>query len=154
MLTLGAAGLCTLAVHAQDAPPVPPADQTQTQQGPPPYGERGGPGRGMGGERQIQMMTKQLNLTPDQVTKLKAIDADNMQQMMALRNDTTTAQSDKRSKMMALRQDRETKIKAILTDDQKTKYDEMQAKMRERRAEHGGEGGNGEAPPLPPPPQQ
>lgn len=149
MLFLCTVGLGTVAMHAQDAPP--PPDQTQ---GPPPGGQMGGAGRGgMGGERQIQMMTKQLNLTPDQVTKVKAIDADNMQQMMALRNDTSTAQSDKRSKMMSLRQDRETKIKALLTDDQKSKYDEMQAKMRERRMEHQGEG-NGDAPPPPPPAPQ
>ncbi len=108
----------------------------------------------MGGERQIQMMTRQLNLTPDQVTKLKAIDADNTQKMTALRDDTSTPQGDKRTKMMALRQERETKVKGILTDDQKTKYDDMQAKMRERRMQHGDQGSGGDSAPPPPPPQQ
>lgn len=103
----------------------------------------------MNGERGLQMMTKQLNLTPDQVTKVKAIDADDRQQMMALRNDTSMSQDDRRSKMMAMRKDRESKIKAVLTDDQKVKFDEMQAKMRERRMEHGN---GGDAPPPPPPP--
>lgn len=150
LLTLCSAGIGTVALYAQDAPPAPPAGQTD-QQGPPMGGQGGpgGPGRGMGGERMVQMMTKQLNLTPDQVTKLKAIDADDTQQMMALRDNTSMAQADKRTKMMALRQDHEGKIKAMLTDDQKTKYEEMQARMRERRMEHQHQG-TGDAPAPPP----
>ena len=145
-LTMGSLTLGAVTMHAQDAPP-PPMNQTQgDMQGPP----QGGPGRGgMGGERQIQMMTKQLNLTPDQVTKLKALEADDRQQMMALHNDSSLSQDDMRAKMMTMRKDREVKIKSMLTDDQKVKYDEMQAKMRERRMEHG----NGDAPPPPPPSQ-
>lgn len=144
MLTMCTVGLGAATMHAQDAPPLPPADQTQTNmQGPPPGGSgRGGPG----GERQIQMMTKQLNLTTDQVAKLKAIDEEDHQQMMALHNDTSVSRDDMHAKMMTMRKDRETKIKAMLTDEQKAKYDEMQAKMRERRMEHG----NGDAPPAPP----
>ena len=111
---------------------------------PPPHGEgRGGPGMQ---ERQLEHMTKDLNLTPDQVTSIKAIQADNRTQMMALRDDTSTAGPDKRAKMMAMRDAEQTKIKAVLTDDQKTKYDAMMAKMRERREQHG-DGG----PPPPPP---
>ena len=90
-----------------------------------------------------------MNLTPDQVTQVKAIDDNSRQQMMALRSDTTVAQSDKRAKMMAIHQASQDKIRAVLNDEQKTKYDALQAEMKARRESH--EGGQG-APP--PPPQQ
>ncbi len=134
---------CTSALavpmHAQDAPP-------------PSYQGQGGPGRG-GPEqqqRQLDMMTKQLNLTPDQVTQIKAIQADGRTKMMAMRDDTSMSQDDKRSKMMSMRQDEQGKIRGVLTDDQKPKYDAMLQQMQERRG-GGGYGGNGGAPPQPPP---
>jgi protein CpxP len=51
--------------------------------------------------------------------------------------------------MMSLRQTEQSNIRAILSDEQKAKFDTMQAKMRERRETHQqGE----QAPPPPPPP--
>ncbi len=79
---------------------------------------------------------------------MKAIDDDSRTQMMALRQDTTTPQADKRAKMMDIHKASQAKIRAVLTDDQKTKYDALQAEMKERRESH--EGGQG-APPPPPP---
>lgn len=145
--------LCTLTVSAipataQDAtPPAPPAGQDA-------------PGGGMGGHRdpaqmearQLEMMTKHLKLTPDQVTQVKGIQDSSRSQMMALRQDTSSSREDKRGKMMALRQDSQTKIRGVLTDDQKPKYDAMLAKEKERM-EHRREGGQ-DAPPPPPPPAQ
>ena len=97
----GAVG--TVAVHAQDAPPPPPQQQGDQGGGP----GRGGP-RGGGGpeqqQRQLDMMTKQLALTPDQVTAIKAIQEDGRKQQMALREDTSTSGPDKRAKMMAMRE--------------------------------------------------
>jgi len=84
-------------------------------------------------ERQLERMTKELNLTPDQVTQIKGINADTDKQMMALRNDTSTAPIDKREKMMAIRKESQTKIRAVLTDEQKTKWDAIQAKQQEQR---------------------
>jgi Spy/CpxP family protein refolding chaperone len=139
--------LLTLACAAALAA-APMLAQEPATQAPPPQGQHGGwEGRG-GGERQLEHLTKALKLTPDQVTQIKAIEDDGRQQMMALRQDTTTPQADKRAKMMSLHQAQETKVKAVLTDDQKTKYEAMEAKMRERREEHrDGE----QAVPTPPP---
>ena len=120
------------------------------QDAPPSQGQ-GGPGRG-GPEqqqRQLDMMTRQLNLTPDQVTQVKAIQADGRTKMMATREDTSMSQDDKRAKMMSMHQDEQGKIRAILTDDQKTKYDAMLKQMQEHRG-GGGYGGNGGPPPQPP----
>ncbi len=105
-------------------------------------------------QRQLDMMTKQLNLTPDQVTQIKAIQDDGRKQAMAMRDDTTTSGDDRRAKMMTMRQAEQTKIKSVLTDDQKPKYDAMIAQQRQGRGNGGGGygGGNGNGGPPPPPP--
>ncbi len=139
LLALAFAGCLAAPVMAQqpDAPPPPPAQ---------------GPGHGDVGDRQLEHMTKALNLTPDQASQVKAIHADSRQKMMALRDDTSVAGPDKHARMKAIHDDSEAKIKALLDDTQKAKYDQMQAKIQERRSERR-EGGD-QAPPPPPPPSQ
>ena len=150
-MRVAALALCTAAMGAttmmaQDTPPSAP-----------PYGQGQGGGRGMGSpeqqQRQLDMMTKQLNLTPDQVTQIKAIQEDTRKQQTAMRDDTSMDGTDRRTKMMAMREAEQTKIKAILTDDQKPKYDAMIAQQRQARGNGGGGygGGNGNGGPPPPP---
>lgn len=93
-------------------------------------------------DRHIEMMTKHLGLTPDQVNQVRAIDKDGMAQMMALHQDTSIAPADKHEKMKAIHDGQNAKIRVILTDDQKPKFDAMVARQHERM-EHrrDGEGG-------------
>ena len=92
-------------------------------------------------------MTKKVGLTEDQVTKIKAINADQMKQMMTLRESGGDPQ-EMRPKMMAIRTEAQTKIKALLTDEQKPKFDEF---MAAQRPMGGGRGpGAGGPPPTPP----
>ena len=137
VLALGATALSALPAIAQD-PAAPPPPQGQA--GP----EHGGQGRG----NQVEFLTKKLNLTPDQVTQVKAIDADTMKQMMALRSDTSLTPDEKKPKMMAIHQASQDKIRTLLTDDQKTKFDALQTEMRGRMRDRG-QGG----PPPPATPQ-
>ncbi|MEI9979344.1 MAG: hypothetical protein WDN23_10150 [Edaphobacter sp.] len=137
VLALGVTALGALPAMAQDTPAAPPSGQM-----------RGGGGRGMEGH-QLDFLTKKLNLTPDQVTQVKAIDEDTLKQAKALREDTSIAGPDRRAKMMDIHKASEEKIRALLTDDQKTRYDALQAEMRERMQNRNGAGG----PPPPPPPQ-
>ncbi|GGA64259.1 hypothetical protein GCM10011507_14840 [Edaphobacter acidisoli] len=139
-LALSTALLCSMPLVAQDnsAPPPPAA---QDNAGPPPQGRRGG------GERDLKRMTKELNLSSDQVSQIKAFNEDSRKQMMALRDDSSLSQDDRRSKMMDIRKASQDKIRGVLNDDQKTKYDAMLADRRGHRRD-----GNGEAPPPPPPP--
>jgi len=132
-----------LQAKAQD-PSAPPPPPPPGQDGP----RHGGPG-GMRGN-QVEFLTKKLNLTPDQVTQVKAIEDDSRKQMMALREDTSIAGADKRAKMMDIHKAAQDKVRALLTDDQKTKYDALQAEMRERMENR--QGGPGGPPPPPPPP--
>jgi periplasmic protein CpxP/Spy len=142
VLAIGATALSALPAMAQD--PSPPSSPPQDQAGP----RQGGPGRGI----QVEFLTKKLNLTPDQVTQVKAIDEDAMKQSKAVREDTSVAGPDKRAKMMDIHKASQDKIRALLTDDQKTKFDALQTQMRERRGNRGG--GDGPPPPPPPPSQQ
>ena len=137
ILALGMTALTALPTMAQD-PSVPPPPQDQA--GP----RQGGPGRG----NQVEFLTKKLNLTPDQVTQVKAIDEDAAKQSKAVRDDTSVAGPDKRAKMMDIRKASQDKIRALLTDDQKTKFDALQTEMRGRMRDRG-EGG----PPPPATPQ-
>jgi Spy/CpxP family protein refolding chaperone len=108
-----------------------------------PGGRRGGPGR------HLEMLQHELGLTPDQTAKVKTILDDGRAQMMA-QHDAATSPEDRHVKMMADMQAENAKIKAVLTPDQLTKFDAMEARMREHRRDGGG---NGEGPPPPPPPQ-
>jgi len=140
VLALCTTALCAVPMMAQDnsAPP-----QQQDQAGPQ-GGRNGGPGRE---ERQVEFLTKKLNLTPDQVTQVKAIDDSSRQQMMAVRSDTSIAQADKRAKMMDIHKASQAKIRAVLTPEQATKYDALQAQMQERRQSR--DGGQGAPAPAP-----
>jgi periplasmic protein CpxP/Spy len=140
ILALCTTALSTMPMRAQDNS----APQQQQDQTGPQGGRHGGPGRE---EHQIEFLTKKLSLTPDQVTQVKAIDDSARQQSMALRNDTSIAQSDRRAKMMEIHKASHDKIRAVLTDDQKTKYDAMEAQMQERRQNR--EGGQGASAPAP-----
>lgn len=131
------------AIAQQELPPPPSAGQ---QTGPPP---------GRGPEQRIQRMQRELNLTPDQTEKVRSIFAADRDKFMAIRNDSSLSQEDRRDKMMKLQHEQSDKIKAVLDDSQKAKFDQMQARMRDRMQRSGPGApppGPGETVPVPPPP--
>ena len=69
-----------------------------------------------------------------------------MTQMKAMHQDTSLSQDDRHAKMMSIHQASETKIRAVLNDDQKTKFDEMVAQRRERMQHGNGEAGRSSSP--------
>jgi Spy/CpxP family protein refolding chaperone len=134
--------LCTAAAFAQDtAAPAPDASAQQPMGG-------GRMGRGaMNPDEQIARMTKRYNLSADQQTQIKPILANQQQQMMALRGDSSMSREDKMAKMKGIREDSSTKIQAVLNDSQKQQYAQDQQKMQERMQQRMQDGGG-------PPPQQ
>jgi protein CpxP len=102
-------------------------------------------------EHHLEMLTKHLSLTPDQVTQVKAIDQDGRSQMMALHQDTSSAPADKHAKMKAIQDAQTAKIRAVLTDEQKPKFDDLIAREQEHRDHRRGRGDGDQAPPPPPP---
>lgn len=144
VLVLGVA-LTPVAMLAQAGAPADPPAATQDQQGPPMHGGH----RDLADRdaHMLTMMTKRLDLTPDQVTQIQGIQADSRTQMQSLRTDTSVAGPDKRSKMMEIHKGQTEKVRAVLNDQQKAKFDEMEQHRRDRMDERRGEDG-------PPPPSQ
>jgi len=141
-----ALALCAFAVVSA------PVWAQATQDAAPPQSDGSAPPQHAHGEHMeehhLEMLTKRLSLTPDQVTQVKAIDQDGRTQMMALHQDTTTAPADKHAKMKAIHDAQTAKIRAVLTDDQKPKFDKMLANEQERMEHRRGDGD--QAPPPPP----
>jgi Spy/CpxP family protein refolding chaperone len=123
LFSIGAA-LALPVAQDQAAPPPPP--QGDAQQPGPDHGR----GRQMDPEKQLAHLTKALNLTADQQTQIKPILADRQQKMQALWSDSSLSREDRMSKMKSIREDSNTKIEAVLTADQKPKYEQMQQRGR------------------------
>jgi protein CpxP len=107
---------------------------------------QGGGGGGrmqMTSDQRVAAVDKAVTLTDDQKVKIKAIYEADMKKMADMR---AAQDPDMRTKMTAMRADENTQIKALLTDDQKPKFDAYLASMPQGR----GPGGGG-APPAAPP---
>ena len=111
-----------------------------------PMRAQGGRGMMTPEQRQAQFdaMAKAVELTPDQVAKVKVIQ-DEAQKKMADLRASGGDPMEMRPKMMEINADQTTKIKALLTDEQKTKYD---AYVAANRRGPGGPGAGGPPPQL------
>lgn len=105
------------ATYAQDAPPAKENKDARA-------GERRGPGG-----RDMMEMYKDLNLTKDQETKIKAINEEQRGKFQELRNDNSLSDDARNEKRKEMMKDRQEKINAVLTKDQQ---DKLAAKMKER----------------------
>ena len=121
---LFALSMCAFALQDQGSTG---SGQAPSEQGGKGHGYGRGHGRGMPTvDEQVQHMTQKLNLTTDQQSQVKSILENERQQMEALHNDTSTAGQDKRQKFQTMRQENSSKIRDVLNDDQKKKYDAME----------------------------
>jgi Spy/CpxP family protein refolding chaperone len=102
--------------------------QANAQAGP--AGEHMGRGHRMSPDEELQRLDKALKLTDDQKKQIKPILEERQQKMESLRSDTSLSQQDRWSKMRSAREDSDTKIRGLLNDDQKKKFDEMQQHER------------------------
>ena len=107
-------------------------------------GQRGGMMSPEAQQAQLDAMTKAVGLTDAQVAKVKAINADAAKKQADLRASGGDP-ADMRPKMMEIRTAQQTQIKALLTDEQKPKYDQFVASQRPMGG--GGPGGPGGPPP-------
>lgn len=123
-LALGLAG----AAVAQDTPQQP----QQENQG---WGH-GRHGHPMDPDSQLAHMTRQLDLTADQQAQIRPLLVAHQQQQQALFQDQSLSQDDRRAKARTMNAETHKKIEALLTDEQKQKFQAMQQRM------HHGEGGD------------
>jgi len=145
ILALGSVGVAL----AQDPPPPPPNSSQDQNQASPPPDSGGGRGMRMDPNRQLERMTRELNLTSDQQEKIKPLLLDRQQKMQALFQDQSVSQEDRRAQMRTIMEGSNNSIKAILTDDQKQKFEAMQQRMR-RNGPGGPPPPDGAAPPSQP----
>ncbi len=94
------------------------------------------PHKGQKAERgdKLKKLAEQLDLTDAQKGLLKPILKDAGESRKALHNDATLTPEQKKEKLKALKADTQTKIEAILTDEQKKKL----AALKDKRGEHKG----------------
>jgi hypothetical protein len=101
-----------------------------------------GSGRGMSPEAMIDAMKDSLNLSGKQVDSIKVIYKEFLPQLMAIRQDQEMSREDKMAKSKSLNEARNARIKAVLTDEQFKKYQEMEERRRQRMQQGAGRGGN------------
>ncbi len=107
---------------------------------------QGGGGPRRSPEEQAKQLQTQLKLSDDQTAKITSI-----MQMQNTKMDSIRTAGGDRQAMMPIRQAMAAKVKAVLTADQASAYDKMQAEMRTRQQNGGGYGGgNGGGTPPPP----
>jgi Spy/CpxP family protein refolding chaperone len=105
-------------------------------------------------DKQAAHMAKALGLSADQQSQLQPILADRDQKVQALMQNQSLSPRDRHVQMKGIAQDTDSKINAILTDDQKQKYEAMKENRREKmmaRRQANQATQPGQAPPPPPP---
>jgi periplasmic protein CpxP/Spy len=97
-------------------------------------------------KQQMETMKKELSLTPDQVTKIEALQAETNKKTRAIFESGSEDRDANREKMRVVREGHDKTLKTILTKDQAAKWDTIVEKMRnERRANNpGGPQGGGQ----------
>ena len=120
-----------------------------TQPGQPQGAQQGQPGQSQqqagrpSVDDQVKMLTQELNLTPEQQTKMKNVLDNQHQQAMTIINDSSLAREDKIQKIRSLRETTITQARSMLNDDQKKKLDTM---LQESDKMHQQQGTTGASP--------
>jgi periplasmic protein CpxP/Spy len=84
-------------------------------------------------DQHLQMLSEKLNLTDDQKAKVKPILQDQMQQMKAVREDSSLSEEQKRAKMKSVHESMHDQINAVLTPEQQEKFKQMQDHMQKHK---------------------
>lgn len=94
---------------------------------------QGGGGGGRGGPNVVAILKDSLKVSDAVAAKADSIVKEFAAKRQPLMEAMRGGDADARTKMQALQTEQTTAIKALLTDEQKTKYDALMASMRGRR---------------------
>jgi len=86
-------------------------------------------------DQHLQMLSEKLSLSDDQKAKLKPVLQDQMQQMKAVREDSSLSEEQKRTKMKSIHESLHDQINAVLTPEQQAKFKQMK---QEHMQKHNG----------------
>lgn len=87
-------------------------------------------------DTQVQRLSKKLKLTDEQKPQVKTILEEQRDQMQKEMQESSGDRGAKRDKMREIHENSSSKIRALLTDDQKAKYDKFEAQRKERMQKH------------------
>jgi Spy/CpxP family protein refolding chaperone len=121
LLTLAIVAGCAAPALAQ--PPEHPPGAAAGEQG----GAERGPRGGRRGDR-LKMLAEELGLTEEQKTQLKPILAEEAAALKAISEDKALEGDARREKMKSVRESFAPKIGAILTPEQKAKFEKLKAR--------------------------
>jgi periplasmic protein CpxP/Spy len=125
-LTLLAICLFTMAAFAQQNPPAKEGEGHKHA------------GQQMGNvDDHVKELSAKLNLTADQQAKVKTILQDTHQQVQTVMKDESLSKDDKHARMKALHESVQAKVREVLNDDQKPKFDAMMKDMETNMHGHG-----------------
>ncbi|MGA8620623.1 MAG: hypothetical protein WB660_19120 [Candidatus Sulfotelmatobacter sp.] len=119
-------------------------DQQSAPAGAPP--EHGPGHRRFDPAKRTARLTKELNLTSDQQSKVLDTLKSEQSQMESLRSDSSVSQADRHAKMMDIHKTSDDQIRSLLNADQQKKWDAMQSRHEQWEGHHQG----GQAPAAPP----
>lgn len=112
-------------------------------------GDRPEHGRGFGGppppmdmDRMVDQWTRELNLTPDQVARIKEIMKGHQQEVHQQMEAGRQQMEKNRQEMDALRKKTDEEIARVLTDEQRQRFEEMCEKRRHHGPPPGGPHGS------------
>ncbi len=111
-------------------------NQLKAQSGSPENSQRGHRQQ-MSPDQQLERLSKALNLTDDQKQQIRPILQDRQEKMQSVRSDTSLSREDRMNKMRSTFEETNSKIRAILNDEQKPKFDQMQQRRREQMQNRG-----------------
>ena len=128
ILTLLAACLFAIAAGAQQNPP---AQES---------GEHKHDGQTGTTDDLMKELTTKLDLTTDQQSRVRAILDEHHQQAKATMNDQSLSKEDKHAKMKSMHDSVHSKVREVLTDEQKPKFDAMVKDMENNmHSQHSGD---------------
>ena len=81
-------------------------------------------------EQQMERMTTELSLTAEQKPKVEAVLKESNKKRQEIFNDSSIDRSQMREKMQPIMEEQTKKLKAILTEDQFKKYQEMNQRRK------------------------
>jgi periplasmic protein CpxP/Spy len=132
LLTLLAACLFAMAALAQQNPPAQESGD---------HKHSGQMGSRMGTTDDLMKdLTTKLNLTADQQSRVRAILDEHHQQAKATMDDQSLSKEDKHAKMKSMHDSVHSKVREVLTDEQKPKFDAMVKDMENNmHSQHSGD---------------
>jgi Spy/CpxP family protein refolding chaperone len=85
-------------------------------------------------DQRLELMTRNMKLTPEQQAKIKPILAEEYSHLEALKGNDTYNRDERRSKLQELNQTTYDKIRPILTPDQQKRHEDVKQVIKERRS--------------------